>query len=90
MSSTTHIQAATLLEDLKSSKGTSVSWQIGKVANALLEKAKEEEPDNVSLAVLDPFKQRSGTEYVHCASYDDVRAIIGQIAAATDHGPSIG
>jgi hypothetical protein len=90
MSSSTHIQAASLLDDLKGAKGTSVSWQIGKVTNALLEKAQGEESDNVALAVLDPLKQRAGTQYVHCASYDDVRAIVGQIVAATDHGPSIG
>ncbi len=86
----TYIQAQALFDDLKSAKGTSVSWQIGKVVNALLEKAKEEEPDNVALSVLDPFRPRTGTNYIDCATFDDVRAIVGQIAAATKPGISIG
>lgn len=85
-----YTQSQALFDDLKSAKGSGVSWQIGKVVNALLEKAKEDEPDNVALAVLDPLEQRTGTQYVDCATYEDVRAIVGQITAATKPGISIG
>lgn len=89
MSSTTHIQAASLLDDLKGAKGP-VSWQVGKMVNALREKAIEEEPDNVTLAVLDPLVPGPSDTYIKDLGADDVRAILGQIVAATDHGPSIG
>ena len=86
----TYTQAQALFDDLKNAKGTSVSWQIGKVANALLQKAQEEEPDNVAFAALEPFKQRRNTNYIDSATFDDLRAIVGQIAAATKPGISIG
>ncbi len=89
MSSSTHIQAESLLKDLKGAKG-SVSWQVGKMVNALREKAIEEEPENVTLAVLDPLAPGPDNAYVRHMQADDVRAIVGQIVAATDHGPSIG
>jgi hypothetical protein len=88
MSSTTHIQAKSLNEDLKGAKGP-VSWQVGKMVNALREKAKEEQPDNVALAVLDPLTPGPNDVYISGMQAGDVRAIIGQIVAATDTGPSI-
>jgi hypothetical protein len=89
VSSTTHIQAASLLDDLKGANGK-VSWQVGKMVNALREKAIEEEPGNVTLAVLDPLTPGPNDIHIRDAQADDVRAIVGQIVAATDHGPSIG
>lgn len=89
MGSTTHIQATSLLNDLKGAKGN-VSWQVGKMVNALREKALEEEPDNVTLSVLDPLTPGPSDHYIKNMDADDVRAIVGQIVAATDHGPSIG
>ena len=44
----------------------------------------------MALSVLDPFRPRTGTNYIDCATFDDVRAIVGQIAAATKPGISIG
>ncbi len=90
MASSTHIQLSALLDDLKSASSGAVSWRVGKVFNALLEKAKEEHPDDVALAAIDPLTAGSGNEYIASMSVNDVRAIIGQAVAATDTGPSIG
>jgi hypothetical protein len=89
MATTTHIQASSLFDDLKGATGP-VSWQVGKIGNALLTKAQEEEPDNVALAAIDLFQETSGGGYIASMKGPDVRAVIGQIAAATNHGPSIG
>jgi len=90
MASSTHIQLAAMLDDLKSAKGGSVSWRVGKVFNALLEKAKEEHADNVALSAIDPLQPGSGNEYVARMSVNDVQTIVGQAVAATNTGPSIG
>lgn len=89
MSSTTHIQAKSLLDDLKGVEGN-VSWQVGKMVNALREKAVEEQSDNVTLAVLDPLTPGPNNMHISGAGAADVRAILGQIVAATDSGPNIG
>jgi hypothetical protein len=89
MSSSTHIQTQSLFDDLTSAKG-SVSWQVGKIANALLEKAKEEQPDNVELGVIEPFEPGPNNVNIAGMQADSVRAIVGQIAVATNTGPSIG
>jgi hypothetical protein len=89
MATTTYIQAASLLDDLKQAKGNGVSWQVGRVINALLEKAKEEQPDNVALTVMDPLRPGAQDKYIADMNADDVRAILGQIVAATRSAPSI-
>jgi hypothetical protein len=88
MSTTTHIQAQALFDDLGNAKGA-VSWQVGKISNALLTKAKEEQPDNVALTAISPFQPGPNDKYIDGVQADDVRAIIGQIARATYTGPSI-
>jgi hypothetical protein len=85
MSSKTHIQAQALFDDLKGAKGP-VAWQVGKISNALLEMAKQEQPDNVVLAVIEPFQPGPNDKHIADALADDVRAIVGQIARATYKG----
>jgi hypothetical protein len=82
MSSEVNYQASQLLESLKGAKGK-VSWQVGKMVNALLAKAQEENPDNVTLSVLDPLEPGPNEMFVKGVEADDVRAIVGQIVAAT-------
>ena len=86
MSTNTFAQAKALADDLKTAKGT-ISWQIGKVINALLESAKQEHPDNIALAQLDPLNGQAG--HIVGMSADDVRAIVGQIVAATRPAPTV-
>lgn len=76
MSTDTYTQSNALAGDLGNATGL-VSAQICKVVNVLLAEAKKEHPDNVALAALEPFKpnMRSGA--------DNVRAVVGQIVAAT-------
>jgi len=82
MSTSTYNQAKSLFDDLEKAEGQ-VSWQIGKVGNALLEQAKQENPDNVALAQLDPFEESSHGGYIVHMTATDVRAIIRQIVTAT-------
>jgi hypothetical protein len=82
MTSSTHIQAKSLLEDLKSAKDH-VSWRVGLVINALLAKAKEENPDNVALSVIEPLEPGPNDAYISHMNANDVRAILGQIVMAT-------
>jgi hypothetical protein len=90
MSSTIHTQAKSLFDDMKGSEGL-VSWQIGRVINALLEKAKEEQADNVVLDVIDPLVTDRDQKFVRGGmKADDVRAIVGQIVTATTPEPHFG
>lgn len=82
MSSEVNYQASKLLDDLKGAKGK-VSWRVGKMVNALLEMAKKENPDNVTLSVLDPLEPGPNEMFIKGVEADDVRAIVGQIVAAT-------
>jgi hypothetical protein len=56
-----------------------VLWSVGKVANALIEEAKEALPDQPVLAAIDPFTQRGPS--VHAASARDLSALIRQVIA---------
>jgi hypothetical protein len=80
-------QTKMLYEDLEKVSGV-VSWRIGKLANALLEQAKSDHPDNVALAALDPFTQGNGG-HIKGLSGPQVRALVGQIVAATKTAPAI-
>ena len=88
MASKTNIQASSLLADLKGAKGA-VAWQVGKIVNALLAKALEEEPDNVVLQAIDALTPGPNDKYIAGMQADDVRAVVGQIVAATDGAPAI-
>ena len=88
MASKTNIQASSLLADLKGANGP-VAWQVGKIVNALLAKALEEEPGNVVLQAIDPLTPGPNDKYIAGMQAGDVRAVVGQIVAATDGAPSI-
>ncbi len=88
MASSTNIEASKLLETLKSADGP-VAWPVGKIVNALIEKAKAEEPDNPVLAAIDPLSPGSGNSHISGMKASDVRAIVGQIVASTNGAPSI-
>lgn len=84
----TYSQAKSLFDDLVGAHGA-VSWQIGKVGNVLLEQAKQEQSDNAALAALDPFEPAANRYYIANVQADGVRAIVGQIVAATEPHQSI-
>lgn len=91
MATDTHAQAKALAVDLAKA-ASPVNWQVGKLVNALVEQAKKEHPDNVALATVDPLTTDGDAVYVRNANADAVRAIVGQLVAATTpprRGPSI-
>jgi hypothetical protein len=88
MASSTNIEASKLLESLESADGP-VAWPVGKIVNALLEKAKAEEPDNPVLGAIDPLRPGQGNSYISGMKASDVRVIVGQIVASTNSAPSI-
>lgn len=83
MPSSTYIHAMALHNDLKGAKGA-VSWQIGLVVNLLLERAKEQVPDSLTLSVLGPLQPDADDAYVAFMDTSDVRAILGQIVTSTN------
>jgi hypothetical protein len=80
---TTHQQAKALAADIAKASGPSIAWQTGKMVNALLEQAKSEQPDNIVLSAIDPLRPHGTSGRVSRATWDDIRAIVGQIVAAT-------
>lgn len=71
-----------------------VEWSIGKIANALIIKAKEEQPNDIALAVIDPFEEAElaygAGSIIRGQHAGAVRAILGQVATATKPRPRIG
>jgi hypothetical protein len=58
-----------------------VPWALGKVANALIEQAKQQAPDDPVLAQIDLF-QSSPAESIYGLQADAVSAILRQVAEA--------
>jgi hypothetical protein len=59
----------------------SIPWEIGKVYNALLEAAKQERPDSISLRALDPL-QRNAVGYAGNITAESLRTMVAVVAAA--------
>jgi hypothetical protein len=59
----------------------SIPWEIGKVYNALLEAAKQERPDSISLRALDPL-QRNAVGYAGNVTAESLRTMVAVVAAA--------
>ena len=62
------------------------------MVNALLKEAQAQHPDNAVLGSISPLTTDQDEEYVRNGDADTVRAIVGQIVAATTpvrQGPSI-
>jgi pyridoxal/pyridoxine/pyridoxamine kinase len=79
----THTQAKALAADVAKASGLP-RWQVGRVVNALLKEAQEQHPDNVVLSAIDPLTTDRDEDYVRNGDADTVRAIVGQIVAATE------
>ena len=57
-----------------------VEWPVGKIANALFEEAKKEQPDSAVLNTIEPF--RTGGKFVHGMYAAGVRTVVLQAAEA--------
>jgi hypothetical protein len=58
-----------------------IPWEIGKVYNALLEAAKREKPDSISLGALDPL-QRNAVGFAGNVTAESLRTMVAVVAAA--------
>jgi hypothetical protein len=67
----------------------SVSWELGKVYNALLAAAKKEQPDSISLGALEPVTSGRMTGQIENISAESLRAMVAVVAAALKPPPSI-
>jgi hypothetical protein len=67
----------------------SVPWEIGKVYNALLAAAKQEKPDSISLAALDPL-ERNTVGFAGNVTAESLRTMVAVVAAALKPPPSSG
>ena len=61
----------------------SIPWEIGKVYNALLDAAKQERPDSVSLRALDPL-QRNAVGFAGNVTAESLRTMVAVVAAASN------
>jgi hypothetical protein len=59
----------------------SVPWEIGKVYNALLAAAKQERPESISLAALDPL-ERNSVGFAGNVTAESLRTMLAVVAAA--------
>jgi len=67
-----------------------VEWQVGKIANALIEEAKQEEPNSAALKAIEPFKAGPNDRYIKDIQAAGARTIISQAAEALPRRISIG
>jgi hypothetical protein len=63
-----------------------IPWEIGKVYNALLEAAKQEKPDSISLGALDPL-QRNAVGFAGNVTAESLRTMVAVVAAALKPPP---
>ncbi len=82
---TTYIEAVALEESLP--KSGSVAWPVGKVINALLDEAKRESPNSISLAAIDPLRPGPHETYIAGVNAESLRAMVAVIRAALESGP---
>ncbi len=67
-----------------------VEWSVGKIANALIEQAKQDKPDNIVLGAIDPFEPGPNERYISGQTAGGVRAVLAQVATAVKPPPSFG
>jgi hypothetical protein len=86
----TRSQLESLADSLsKFDAGAVVEWQVGKIANVLIEQAKSEEPDSAVLQAIDAFEE-GGNGYIDHLHAGAIRTILKQAAEALPRRMSIG
>jgi hypothetical protein len=84
----THRQAKALIDSIGNDTGSPVSWEVGKVVNALIKQAQEDCADNPVIAELGQLRQQGVAGTTKGVAYADIRAIVGQIIEATKPAPA--
>jgi hypothetical protein len=67
----------------------SVSWELGKVYNALLAAAKAEQPGSIGLGALEPVRSTRMTGQIENVSAESLRAMVAVVAAALKPPPPL-
>ena len=91
MMSNLRFQITQLAESLSGFKADQrVEWQVGKMANAMIEQAKQEARGNPVVEAIDPFQPGPNDVYISNAGAGAVRAVLQQLVAALpSEGPMI-
>lgn len=66
---------------------TRAEWQVGVLANVLIEEAKEKAPDDKLIAAVELFRPNGDNSYVHGPTPEGMSAILRQVAAALPQDP---
>jgi hypothetical protein len=76
-----------LADDVEKINGRQVGWELGRVANALIEQAKQQVPNDPVLKEVEPFAQEPNAENILRLSPPEVAAILRQVAEAIPPPP---
>jgi hypothetical protein len=76
-----------LADDVEKIKERQVAWEVGKVANALIEQAKQQAPNDPVLNEVEPFVKEENNENIVRLSPPEVAAILRQVAEAIPPAP---
>jgi hypothetical protein len=77
----------TLADNVEKINDRHVAWEVGKVANALIEQAKQKAPNDAVLAQVEPFVKEPSSENILRLSPPEVGAILRQVAEAIPPAP---
>jgi hypothetical protein len=76
-----------LADDVEKINDRQVAWEVDKVANALIEQAKQKAPNDPVLGQVEPFAKESSAENILRLSPPEVGAILRQVAEAIPPAP---
>jgi hypothetical protein len=75
-----------LADDIDKIK-TRAEWQVGVLANVLIEEAKEKAPNDKLIAAVELFRPNGDKSYVHGPTPEGMSAMLRQVAAALPEDP---
>jgi hypothetical protein len=76
-----------LADAVEKIKERQVAWEVGTVANALLEQAKQEAPNDPVISKVEPFAKDPNAETILRLSPPEVAAILRQVAEGIPRTP---
>ncbi len=76
-----------LADDVEKIDGRQVGWELGRVANALIEQAKQKAPNDAVLREVEPFAKEPNAENIIRLTPPEVAAILRQVAEAIPNPP---
>lgn len=76
-----------LADDVEKINGREVAWEVGKIANALIEQAKQKAPNDPVLGQVGSFAKAPSSETILRLTPQEVGAILRQVAEAIPPNP---